>query len=76
MDQKWQPIETAPRDGRWVLGGNTQGLQFTMAFRPLLGETPMRYDWIIAQFASGGACTNVCFNPVTHWMPLPEPPNA
>lgn len=63
-DAVWQPIETAPKDGRWVL--------VTWIGHPSRCEA-MRYDeggdW---QWWEGDTATN----PPTHWMPLPAAPKA
>lgn len=66
----WQPANTAPRD-TWVL-----------AFAPI---TPLG-DHVIARAFRGTTidgediwwCEGAWFTPkeVTHWMPMPEAPNA
>ena len=62
----WQPIETAPKDGRWVLLCTiTEDGDYNCypeAFRYEKGE------WYSA--IDGSAITTK----FTHWMPLPEPP--
>lgn len=64
---QWQPIETAPKDGSWILVSDPSG------------------TWMdSARFYEGAWCswpTTICQygpeeDPPTHWMPLPEPPNA
>lgn len=65
---KWQPIETAPRDGTAVLGyfGLTAGDE-----PPDMAVT--RYDgkhWVSTEIP----CEP--FDKPTHWMPLPEPPEV
>jgi len=58
----WQPIETAPRDGTWVLifcDGNAIQAQW---------DRDDAY-WANGRFGLG-------FDDATHWMPLPEPPEA
>lgn len=59
---EWQPIETAPKDGRVVL-------VFDDAF-----EEPIfslhTFESVISDF---GQFSN-SYDP-THWMPLPDPPN-
>lgn len=59
---KWQKIDNAPKDGRWVL--------VTWKGSPHRMEA-MRYDengdW---QWWEG----DVTNNPPTHWMPLPKAP--
>jgi hypothetical protein len=61
----WQPIETAPKDGTWVLG-----------YFPMLGVSQMKwfsYGSYTEHWMRFGGWTPVD-NP-THWMPLPEPPH-
>lgn len=72
--QKWQPIETAPKDGTYVLlfydgyiimgGWNLQAVS----------EKYASWDFIspICTCCEG---TRVDIEP-THWMPMSEPPNA
>ena len=65
----WQPIETAPKDGTWVLlsGGHPdfddckkEIKSFSMEMRVFwLDDAP--YQWSE-------------YNEPTHWMPLPNPP--
>ena len=64
----WKPVETAPRDGTWVLG-----------WWPSL-DHPIVVQWdkvdprsIIARdgWADGSDGINL---PVTHWMPSPDLP--
>lgn len=56
----WQPIETAPRDGTYVLVWNT------------LSEAPIiaMYEGAYWEDSYEG-CTNI---KASHWMPLPEAP--
>jgi len=76
---EWQPIETAPKDGTWVLlfvpaeipdedrGRHICAGQWS---DQLNGRTaPPR--WMFAWF-DGGYYGYA--GPPTHWMPLPEPP--
>ncbi len=58
---QWQPIETAPKDGRRVLVA-VEGV-----------------DRVVVAFWNGSAWSTVDANDwsgrsVTHWMPLPQPP--
>lgn len=55
---KWQPIETAPKDGIF-LGYNIDIGIFTACLHDKRG---VLYHW------------NHEPAPATHWMPLPEPP--
>jgi len=80
----WKPIETAPRDGTWVIlegefsGGDTS--------KALVGQwVGGVYPWRVMQSESFWDCgpvpENSIFNHwaegrVHHWMPLPEPPSA
>ena len=66
----WQPIDTAPKDGTSVLiafveKGHPQ--------KPFVGEAEFRgTGWWWPNDYEGG-----CITPApTHWMPLPDPPNA
>jgi len=65
---RWQPINTAPRDGRTVL-----------AYLPALAGLPTRQDVVAICWAGGwataysGACLDT---EPTYWMPLPDPPGA
>lgn len=63
----WQPIETAPRDGRHLLlFPNYENWP-----RPTVGRWADEYGglWYMAEV--GTLCG--LWKP-THWMPLPEPP--
>lgn len=59
---KWQPIETAPRDGTRVLIYNGEDV---LEARYCFGcwQDPVYSEWM----------GDVAGKP-THWMPLPEPP--
>ena len=65
MTDKWQPIETAPTDGRMILA------------TPCFGTSKQPY---LIWWAVGRRCNKWRFGdkPITakptHWMPLPEPP--
>ena len=63
----WQPIETAPKDGSWVL-----------LFLPEWGRGQARIgQWIRSREDSGwyGREFKEVFNDgPTHWMPLPDSP--
>ncbi len=68
---KWQPIETAPKDGTEFIGFGTY---------PDHDETPVEYMHV-AHFSgdyehpweiNDGDFVSPCY--FTHWMPLPEPP--
>lgn len=63
MEQKWMPIETAPKCGTYILVWNGESM------------TVCRWAfgcWTLAQTGSWSA-DDECYGP-THWMPLPKPP--
>jgi hypothetical protein len=59
---KWQPIESAPRDGTPVLGYSTEGVMYACWY--------FERSWLFFRNHRGDRWA---FHP-THWMPLPEPP--
>lgn len=78
---EWQPIETAPKDGSWILAINNRGNQAVIIWShsaphwtersdaPRGGWIHPFSDGIQSTFWNGG-----CGSVPTHWMPLPEPP--
>lgn len=74
----WQPIETAPRDGRWVLVcGGTPADDFSEK-RPAVAQwtddlngRKTEWHWQFAWY--DGGYYGVYESP-THWQPLPPPP--
>lgn len=76
----WQPIDTAPKDGtRFLAYSSTSGKLFVCRWeeRPLKGGHWTVYldgedGWI---YHLGKDPQWLVVKPVTHWMPLPEPPN-
>ena len=61
----WKLIETAPKDGRWILTAR-------------VGHTPLMARWLDGSrewqpIDRGGGDFN--FHP-THWMLLPDPPSS
>ena len=60
---EWQPIETAPTDGTWIL------LFYNIACVPQMTFwSRMHQDWAHRKEMGNNA--------PTHWQPLPEPPAA
>ncbi|HEX4938886.1 MAG TPA: DUF551 domain-containing protein [Candidatus Kapabacteria bacterium] len=62
--EAWQPIDTAPKDG-----------SLFMAWRdhctyPIVAQYVASHDWI-EEYPSGNHLYHI-----THWMPLPTPPNG
>jgi hypothetical protein len=69
LSRDWQPIETAPKDGRWLKVLSAKYVLFEKTIEP--GEHKARWS-------DGGEvweCERGFFDPheVTHWMPLPDP---
>jgi len=61
-DNQWQPIETAPKDGTFIL-----------LYDKNVGVHQGR--WIGSPFSMGWRqCSNFGMYDATHWMPLPPPP--
>lgn len=78
----WQPIETAPRDGSWVLlaGGTCASDEGDNSGRPVSGQwtsylngttAPEYGRWQFAWY--DGGYYGEYLDP-THWMPLPPEP--
>lgn len=81
MKSEWQPIETAPKDGTWVL-------VFSVSFGVL--PCAARWEqsiegWVNVEdeirlrdadsLEEDDKTADRCREwPLTHWMPLPEPP--
>jgi hypothetical protein len=78
----WQPIETAPQNGKLILvfsrdGRAENALFMTMAFWVPRNETVIGVysnEPISGAWASPWG-DEIGFTP-THWMPLPEPPEV
>lgn len=66
--KEWQPIETAPKDGTWVLLG-----WFELPGMPRCGVLWHSRDnrWCDVHHVLHNAQS-----PPTHWMPLPDPPGG
>jgi hypothetical protein len=81
---EWQPIETAPMDGTYVLAlvnapGVTPAVAKWETYPEGLGSTP-RSQWRIREAEDFGTddewredWIEARYEP-THWMPLPKPP--
>lgn len=71
MTEEWQPIETAPKDGSWILLGYFLGSGG--------GGHPMVAMWhsLHEKWCDGKSTYNDkgYFSP-THWMPLPKDPDG
>jgi hypothetical protein len=70
LSPQWQPIETAPKDGREVLVGRFK--------RGCPWNGRIAVDWYRGPRDNAGFIGWCRFNPqhwpATHWMPLPKPP--
>ena len=70
---KWQPIETAPKDGTYILLAGPSGYYTTPLRVSVCRYAPVfrpRQPWVDHaddSFTDGGDAP-------THWMPLSEPP--
>ena len=78
MTQKWQPIETAPKESKvhvLVLDNDGNVRMARWYDRSYLTEGPKRR--FVSDFDFGDF-SSTCFWPLdmfaTHWMPLPPPP--
>ena len=72
---EWQPIETAPHDGTWILvtgfrqqhNGPISHMFAVAAFFPRSEKNPMGpYEWFY------GTKREQYIDSPTHWMPLPN----
>lgn len=76
MMSEWQPIETAPRDGRNLLlwDADSQSHEIALWSEP---HQLWAIDYTDSMPPSAHAKvspSNTCYVP-THWMPLPTPPH-
>ena len=76
----WQPIETAPKDGTWVmLYGKESWTEQDDKVQPIVvgfwnASSRYKEDWGWA-FCFWDSDWRSTFD-ATHWMPLPEPPQS
>lgn len=80
-DAHWRPIETAPRDGSWILltggtieygwGGDDYPRVVSGQWSTILNNSPTEGHWQFAWYDGGyyGA-----YERPTHWMPIPPAP--
>ena len=75
----WHPIETAPKDGTYVLitggapGYGWDGRRHDFPTPPCVVAAFLEPQWQFAYYDSG--FYGIWINP-THWMPVPPPPSA
>ncbi len=80
METKWQKIETAPRDGRYIIAGRFSkrgALQWVQHSRFVSAEDVAAqdggdFDDYVSGWTNGTDEDDAAFP--THWMPLPTPP--
>ncbi len=76
--QQWKPIETAPKDGTWILGINNRGncAVIIWAKEALDGRGGLANGWIhpFSDMTLSGFWNGDCGSVATHWQPLPHPP--
>lgn len=69
---EWQPIETAPKDGRDLLIFDKFHKTAVIAFYREDGRSPGKYGKFVWQLHDEGG--SLAEQSITHWMPLPSPP--
>lgn len=79
----WQPIETAPKDGRWILvvcgwedfnGRPSQDWARIVKWVGGIKET--NFPWAVMDCEGVEGRGSIGKNVPTHWMPLPPPPET
>lgn len=74
---EWQPIESAPRDGTEILGYNSKvnkcGIISWRRYNPTL-ETFVPRESLNADASYYENDFDYDWGKITHWMPLPKPP--
>ena len=72
---KWQPIESAPRDEAILVYSRCSGICVSWWW---IGVSPIsdyrKQGWATLERDNRDE-SMILEGPVTHWMPLPEPPN-
>lgn len=66
--EKWQPIETAPRDGTEILVIDATW------FNAKINQSSWKNDKFDKEHGGWWDGFSTCYRP-THWQPLPSPPN-
>lgn len=74
-ETQWQPIETAPKDGSWILvyepGADEPCVYVVQWGVPEWGGGPE--TWVTIALGPNPDTYNA--EEATHWMPLPPPPH-
>ena len=74
MSEMWQPIETAPRDGTYIIA-------WTVHANAKYSKDPIAEGWACPSIVKwidhngGGWTWNGLAGVHTHWMPLPDAPD-
>jgi hypothetical protein len=80
MTQKWQPIETAPKDKIVLLAHEYSGMrlvtQCAYSFKKGFWWPVSEYQAICESVHPTGAAIAFMVTSPTHWMPLPQPPKV
>lgn len=72
----WQPIETAPRDGKWILAVKKNFIPAVARWDKSRGSFEfMEPDYYAEEEHYLAYLDQTDPWDPTHWMPLPEPPN-
>lgn len=69
---QWQPIETAPRDGRMFLVGYDESIASTARLEPHQRVYEARWNENQQSFSARNGF--ILHDGATHWQPIPEPP--
>ena len=71
---EWQPIETAPKDGTFLIGGWTSNGQN----HPMEWEVDIAWregdSFGVDVSLESGETMRPTIDQITHWMPFPAPP--
>jgi hypothetical protein len=73
-EEPWQPIETAPKDGNYILVCNCRGAW--IAHWAPVAVSGYRFDdpWRSVMLNHDHIAPTARYLPPTHWMPIPTPP--
>jgi len=69
MQPQWQPIETAPKDGEWILAVNVNN-SHRLHIVHYSERHGTLYPWVKDANPMGFVAG------LTHWQPLPKPPEV
>ncbi len=74
--REWLPIESAPKDGSWIILGLAEDWKLGVKGRSAPGMWQEGYEHGVDYEGRESGWVDIYFNDVdpTCWMPLPEPP--